>query len=62
MEQIWLTKQTILPTTYSIDCVETTRSNYANYRNESSTNEANAMIDILENVIIIMGLTNQSDS
>lgn len=61
MEQVWLTEQQILPVTFSIDCVETTGSNYANYMNDSSTNETNAMIDILENVVIILGPSNQSN-
>ena len=54
MEQILITEQTVLPIT-NIDCVESTRSNYANYMSTSSTNGAGALIDIIKDVIIIIG-------
>lgn len=54
MEQVVLTEQQILPVT-NIDCVASVQSNYANYQSNSATNGTNALIDILENVIIIIG-------
>ena len=51
MDQVLLTEQTILPTT-DIDCIISTKSNFANYHTSSTTNSSNALIDILENVIV----------
>ena len=42
----------------NIDCAESTKSNYANYMSVSSTNDASALIDIIENVTIIVGPIN----
>ncbi len=52
MDQVLLTEQTILPTT-DINCIISTKSNYANYHTISTTNGFNALIDILENVIVL---------
>lgn len=54
MEQILITEQTVLPIINN-DCVESTRSNYANYMSTSSTNGDGALIDIIKDVIIIVG-------
>lgn len=57
MDQVLLTEQTILPTT-DINYIVSSKSNYANYHTISTTNGFNALIDILENVIV---LTNTDD-
>lgn len=57
MNQVLLTEQTILPTT-DINFIVSAKSNYANYHTISTTNGFNALIDILENVIVI---TNTED-
>ena len=57
MEQLLITKQAVLPIT-NIDYVELIKSNYANYFGSSATNDDSALIDIIENVIILGDLTN----
>ena len=52
MDQVLPTEQIVLPTT-DISCIISAKSNYANYHTISTTNGFNALIDILENVIVL---------
>ncbi len=54
MGQVLLTEQTILPIV-NFNSVISVQSNYANYHSISSTNGSNSLIDILENVIVLVG-------
>ncbi len=42
-----------VPQATNIGCVASIQSGYANYSRSSTTNDSNALIDVLENVIII---------
>ena len=59
MENRVLTEKAILPT-INIVCAESTRSNYANYMRASSTNDDGALIDIIDNVVVIVDSTDSS--
>ncbi len=60
MEQVLITEQMLLPIT-NINCAESTRSNYANYMRASTTNEVGALIDIIEDILITVGPTDNSN-
>ena len=51
MEQVLLTEQTILPS-LKMNSVASAESNYVNFLSISSTKNTNALIDILQGVII----------
>ena len=53
MDQILLTEQSNFPT-ISFGCVESAKSNYANYQSASLTNDKSALIDIMENVFVVV--------
>ena len=53
MEQKLLTEQSNFPT-ISFGCVESAKSNYATYQSTSSTNDESALIDIMENVLVVV--------
>lgn len=52
MVQVLLTEQAILPTTDS-NSIISAKSNYANYHTISTTNGFNALIDIMENAVVL---------
>lgn len=61
MEQQLLTEQIILPS-FDIHSVASAKSNYVNYQSNSSTKNANALIDVIEGITICVegpeGLSN----
>ena len=54
MDQTLITEQTLFPVV-DIDVVGVAESNYANYQSSTATNGANALIDIMENIIVLVG-------
>ena len=52
MQQMLLTEQQLQQAT-NIGCVASIQSGYANYSRSSTTNDTNALINVLENVIIL---------
>ena len=60
MEQVLITEQILLPIT-NIKCAESTKSNYANYMSASTTNDVGALIDIIEDILITVDPTDNSN-
>lgn len=60
MEQVLITEQILLPIT-NINCAESTKSNYANYMSASTTNDVGALIDIIEDILITVDPTDNSN-
>lgn len=60
MEQVLITEQILLPIT-NTHSAESARSNYANYMSASTTNDVGALIDIIEDILITVGPTDNSN-
>lgn len=60
MEQVLITEQILLPIT-NINCAESAKSSYANYMSASTTNDVGALIDIIEDILITVGPTDNSN-
>ena len=56
MDQLILSVQNNIPTLY-FGCVESAKTNYANYQSSSTTNDENAMIDIMEHSLTVIDST-----
>ncbi len=54
MDQILKSELTVFPM-MDIDVVGISKSSFANYQSSTATNGANALIDIMENVVILVG-------